>query len=197
MEGKKLMTKKRFQAAVLEEMREYKLTHIEGVLSACTRFNLEPEDVKKYVDDMLKDKIQAEATSLNLLVTEEGEKRSLDDFEMKMPQASAELQEEWGDDITAMNYLTSRGFCLLRGWRWFVVEGQLILPKDKRAMQYLMEEWDFGGWIYESEYRKEIENDMCRKLAKMLTEGGPHDHDHLDKHYADWIMEQVKDNDQD
>lgn len=67
-----------------------------------------------------------------------------------MPQASPELAAEWPDDRTAMRFLVARGYRLTRKWQWKRprdAAGNKITPTDieRRAIQYLFEEWDFDG----------------------------------------------------
>lgn len=62
-----------------------------------------------------------------------------------MPQATDELRKEWNgpDDSTAREYLTSRGFTLTAAWEW--IPSQPVTDKDMRAIDFMVEEWDFGG----------------------------------------------------
>lgn len=58
-----------------------------------------------------------------------------------MPQASAELREEW-TDITALEWLAGN-------FRWpggmiRVRQGYVPTQKDMRAVQYMCDEWDFA-----------------------------------------------------
>lgn len=67
-----------------------------------------------------------------------------------MPQASPELAAEWCDDETAIRFLVARGYRLNRKWQWVRpkdASGKPINPTDveRRAIQYLFEEWDFDG----------------------------------------------------
>lgn len=67
-----------------------------------------------------------------------------------MPQASEELRDEWGiNESPAISFLKSRGYHLTRWWLWLrpkhhVVEGE-VTSKERRAVQFLIEEWDLGG----------------------------------------------------
>jgi hypothetical protein len=69
-----------------------------------------------------------------------------------MPQASAELQDEWrhgedggGDDL-AIQFLRAAGYVLRRDWTWRRPQPPRN-PTDKElsAVRYLMDEWDFDG----------------------------------------------------
>jgi len=66
-----------------------------------------------------------------------------------MPQATASLTEEWNgpDDGTAIEYLEGRGFVLTRDFHWVPTAGHVISDKDRRAVIFLIQEWDFGGII--------------------------------------------------
>ena len=61
--------------------------------------------------------------------------------ELVMPQASEELREEWTDS-TALEWLAGN-------FRWpggmiRVRQGYMPTAKDMRAVQYMVEEWDFA-----------------------------------------------------
>lgn len=61
--------------------------------------------------------------------------------ELVMPQASEELREEWTDS-TALEWLAGN-------FRWpggmiRVRQGYVPTAKDMRAVQYMVEEWDFA-----------------------------------------------------
>ena len=64
-----------------------------------------------------------------------------------MPQASDELRAYWGgaDDAPAIEHLKSRGYVLTRRWTWIKPEGLEPSKRDWCAIQFLAEEWDFGG----------------------------------------------------
>lgn len=48
-------------------IREKKLSYIEAIIDICEENNLEPEDIAKYINSIIKDKLEAEARSLNFL----------------------------------------------------------------------------------------------------------------------------------
>jgi len=64
-----------------------------------------------------------------------------------MPQASAETRDAWqGSDHDAIDFLKSRGYTLTRDWHWIEPETDyLVAPEEWAAINYLFEEWDFGG----------------------------------------------------
>lgn len=69
-----------------------------------------------------------------------------------MPQADEELRAAWrhgeegGGDAAAMAHLRGAGFVLTRQWTWRIPPGHTITDRDRSAMLYLVDEWDFGGW---------------------------------------------------
>ena len=47
--------------------RDKNLSYIEAIRDICEENNLEPEDIAKYISGIIKDKLEAEARSLNFL----------------------------------------------------------------------------------------------------------------------------------
>lgn len=69
-----------------------------------------------------------------------------------MPQATQDLRDEWheGGDAAAIGYLEGEGFTLNRDWTWQPPAGKPVLDKKAyRAIDYLIQEWDFGGLAFE------------------------------------------------
>lgn len=67
-----------------------------------------------------------------------------------MPQASDEDRAKWGGhqgvgEDKAMEHLEGRGYKLLRSWNWRPPLGMAMSQDDSEAMQFLIDEWDFGG----------------------------------------------------
>jgi hypothetical protein len=65
-----------------------------------------------------------------------------------MPQASAELQAEWpGYDSQATAHLFARGYKLHRDASWSAPSqpDHEVTDRDKSAIAYLIDEWDYGG----------------------------------------------------
>lgn len=68
-----------------------------------------------------------------------------------MPSASDEDQEwarrEFGsiDDGPIVDWLGQRGFVLDVGFTWTKPDRD-ITRKELRAVQFLCDEWDYGGW---------------------------------------------------
>ena len=70
-----------------------------------------------------------------------------------MPQATPELRAEWEDDQVAMKYLRDNGYKLLKTW-WWLAPDREPTPKEIRAIDYMFQEWDFGGFLTREEYEK-------------------------------------------
>lgn len=65
--NKQFLNKAQFSILVEAAVHEKKLSYIEAIINICEENNLEPEDVGKYISNIVKDKIEAEARSLNFL----------------------------------------------------------------------------------------------------------------------------------
>jgi hypothetical protein len=64
---KDFMNRAKFSKMIEVEVREKKLTWIDAVVEVCEMTNMEPEDVKKFISPVIKEKIEAEAMKLNYL----------------------------------------------------------------------------------------------------------------------------------
>ena len=69
-----------------------------------------------------------------------------------MPEASHELHVRMAqyfgdpvDDRGPMDYLKGRGYKLTHKWEWERPLGLKPTEKDLEVIQFLIEEWDFGG----------------------------------------------------
>jgi len=62
-----MLTKARFTAMVEETVKNKKISYMEAIILLCEQNKLELEDMKKYVSDPIKEKLEAEAVSLNFL----------------------------------------------------------------------------------------------------------------------------------
>ncbi len=67
-----------------------------------------------------------------------------------MPQSSDELRAYWGgvEPRTAMEYLEDRGYRPGKNWSWIPPNGltyDTMPERDYKAIQFLIEEWDYGG----------------------------------------------------
>lgn len=65
--GELLLTKQKFTRMVEDTVRTTQLSYIDSVVHLCEKNNLEIEDIKKYISDPVKEKIEAEAMNLNFL----------------------------------------------------------------------------------------------------------------------------------
>lgn len=67
MDIEQFLTKSKFSKMVEKTVSELKMSHIEAIVHICEENNLEIEDCTKYINNNVKDKIEAEATELRLL----------------------------------------------------------------------------------------------------------------------------------
>lgn len=61
------LTKTKFTKLVEETVKELSMTYMDAILYLCDKNQLEPEDMKKFVSPIIKDKLEAEAMQLNFL----------------------------------------------------------------------------------------------------------------------------------
>lgn len=61
------LTKSKFTKLVEQTVHELKISYMEAILHLCDKNDLEPEDMKKFVSPIIKDKLEAEAMQLNFL----------------------------------------------------------------------------------------------------------------------------------
>jgi hypothetical protein len=61
------LTKSKFTKLVEATVIELKIPYMEAILHLCERNDIEPEDVKKFISPIIKDKLEAEARNLNFL----------------------------------------------------------------------------------------------------------------------------------
>ena len=61
------MTKAKFSKLVEAVVRQDRLSHMEAILHLCEKYGIEPEDCKKYVSNVIKDKLEAEAMNLHFI----------------------------------------------------------------------------------------------------------------------------------
>jgi hypothetical protein len=64
-----------------------------------------------------------------------------------VPQADPKLVAQWpGGEEEAIGYLRRAGFQLTQQFTWVLPRPEHIVSRRQRsAIRYLMEEWDFGG----------------------------------------------------
>ena len=61
------MTKAKFSKLVEAVVRQDRLSHMEAILHLCEKYGIEPQDCKKYVSNVIKDKLEAEAMNLHYI----------------------------------------------------------------------------------------------------------------------------------
>lgn len=61
------LNKNKFSKMVEETVQKNKMSYIDAVISICDNTSIEPEDAGKYISNILKCKIEAEARNLNFL----------------------------------------------------------------------------------------------------------------------------------
>jgi len=61
------LNKNKFTQLVHDAVTELKSSYMEAILYICEQNNIPPEDVKKFVSPVIRDKLEAEAKQLNLL----------------------------------------------------------------------------------------------------------------------------------
>jgi len=61
------LTKSKFTKMVEKEVMAKKVSYMDAVIGICDQNNIDLEDVRKFVNASLKDKIEAEAMKLNFL----------------------------------------------------------------------------------------------------------------------------------
>jgi|TARA_B110000967_G_C18448502_1_gene346650 hypothetical protein len=62
-----MMTKSRFTRMVEDWVREKQQPYMDAVVAICENHNMDVEDCKKFVSPVIKNKLEAEAMSLNYL----------------------------------------------------------------------------------------------------------------------------------
>lgn len=61
------LTKSKFSKMVEQTVMETKLSYIDAVVHICEKNDIDPIEVKKFLTEIVRDKIEAEAKALNLL----------------------------------------------------------------------------------------------------------------------------------
>ena len=61
------LNKNRFTQLVHDTVTQLKSSHMEAILHICEQNNIDPQDVKRFVSPVIRDKLEAEARQLNLL----------------------------------------------------------------------------------------------------------------------------------
>ena len=66
-ENSNFLTKKKFTEMILESVKNDGHGYIDAIVHVCEKNNKEIEDIKKYISPAIKDHLEAEGMSLNLL----------------------------------------------------------------------------------------------------------------------------------
>ena len=61
------LNKSKFSKLIEKTVIEKSIGYMDAILLVCDDNNIEPEDVKKFVSPIIRDKLEAEAMSLNFL----------------------------------------------------------------------------------------------------------------------------------
>ena len=62
-----LLTKAKFTKLIEKTVSDLKIPYMEAILHVCTKNDIEPEDVKRFISPIIKSKLEAEAMQLNFL----------------------------------------------------------------------------------------------------------------------------------
>tara|TARA_B100001057_G_scaffold421546_1_gene442562 strand:+ start:2516 stop:2755 length:240 start_codon:yes stop_codon:yes gene_type:complete len=63
----KFMNRAKFGKLIEEQVIDKKLSYMDAVIETCEITNIDPQDVKKFISNVIREKIEAEAMSLNFL----------------------------------------------------------------------------------------------------------------------------------
>jgi len=61
------LTKAKFTKLIEATVSELHIPYMDAILHVCDKNDIEPEDVKKFISPIIKDKLEAEAMQLNFL----------------------------------------------------------------------------------------------------------------------------------
>lgn len=61
------MNRAKFGKMIEKQVIDKKLSYIDAVIETCEITNIDPQDVKKFISNVIREKIEAEAMSLNFL----------------------------------------------------------------------------------------------------------------------------------
>jgi len=61
------LTKSKFAKLIETTVSELRISYMDAILHVCDKNDIEPEDVKKFISPVIKDKVEAEAMALNFL----------------------------------------------------------------------------------------------------------------------------------
>ena len=61
------LTKSKFTKLIESTVADMKLPYMDAILHVCDKNDIEPEDVRKFISPVIRDKLEAEAMDLNFL----------------------------------------------------------------------------------------------------------------------------------
>ena len=61
------LTKSKFTKLIESTVADMKLPYMDAILHVCNKNDIEPEDVRKFISPVIRDKLEAEAMDLNFL----------------------------------------------------------------------------------------------------------------------------------
>jgi hypothetical protein len=61
------MSRVKFGKIIEKQVLDKKLTYIDAVIETCEMTKIDPQDVKKFISNVIREKIEAEAMNLNYL----------------------------------------------------------------------------------------------------------------------------------
>lgn len=61
------LSRAKFTAMVESNVYQRKMTYMDAILTVCDDNKIEPEDVRKFISKVIKEKLEAEASALNYL----------------------------------------------------------------------------------------------------------------------------------
>jgi heterodisulfide reductase subunit B len=64
---KKFLTKSEFTKLVVDTVKSHKSSHMDAIIHLCEVYDIELEDIRKYISPVIKTKLEAEAMKLNFL----------------------------------------------------------------------------------------------------------------------------------
>lgn len=67
MENETFLTRSKFSKMVLDTVQEKNLSYMDAIVWLCEKNNIEIEDIRKYVNPIIKNKLEAEAKQLNMI----------------------------------------------------------------------------------------------------------------------------------
>ena len=66
-EESEFMNRAKFGKLIEKQVVDKKLSYMDAVIETCEITNIDPQDVKKFISNVIKEKIEAEAMNLNFL----------------------------------------------------------------------------------------------------------------------------------